>query len=110
MFMEQVQEEARSYPLVVILDEFQCLCSLREEGVSRGVIFSLLRSHAQHGYGIHFILSGGGLMNQLTWQCDIAFLFINSHYEKQVFYTPNADSSLITDVMASVLHITYNTY
>ena len=108
MFMAQVQEEARSYPLVVILDEFQCLCSLREEGVSRGAIFSRLRSHAQHGYGIHFILSGGGLLNQLTGQCDIALLFNIAHYEKLGFLEANAARRLIRDGLTRVGNITEN--
>jgi guanosine-3',5'-bis(diphosphate) 3'-pyrophosphohydrolase len=108
MFMAQVQEEARSYPLVVILDEFQCLCSLREEGVSRGAIFSRLRSHAQHGYGIHFILSGGGLLNQLTGQCDIALLFNIAHYEKLGCLEANAARRLIRDGLTRVGNITEN--
>jgi len=108
MFMTQVQEEARSYPLVVILDEFQCLCSLREEGVSRGAIFSRLRSHVQHGYDIHFILSGGGLLNQLTGQCDIASLFNIAQYEKLGCLETNAARRLIRDGLTRVGNITEN--
>jgi len=108
MFMAQVQEEARSYPLVVILDEFQCLCSLREEGVSRSAIFSRLRSQAQHGCGLHFILSGGGLLNQLTGQCDIASLFNIAHYEKLGCLEAKAARRLIRDGLTRVGNITEN--
>ena len=107
-FMMLAQESARSHPLVVILDEFQCLCSLREEGVSRGAIFSRLRSHAQHGYSIHFILSGGGLLNQLTGQCDIASLFNIAHYEKLGCLEPKAARRLIRDGLTRVGNITEN--
>src|SRR6266567_2949405 len=108
MFMAQVQEEARSNPLVVILDEFQCLCSLQEEGVSREAIFSRLRSQAQHGYNIHFILSGGGLLNQLTGQCDIASLFNIAHYEKLGCLEAKAARRLIRDGLTRVGNITEN--
>lgn len=107
-FMMLAQEAARSHPLLVILDEFQCLCSLREEGVSRGAIFSRLRSHAQHGYGIRFILSGGGLLNQLTGQCDIASLFNIAHYEKLGCLEAKAARRLIRDGLTRVGNITEN--
>ncbi len=107
-FMILAQEAARDYPLIVILDEFQCLCSLREDGISRGAIFSRLRSHAQHGYGIHFILSGGGLLNQLTGQCDIVSLFNIAHYEKLGCLEAKAARRLIRDGLTRVGNITEN--
>jgi len=107
-FMILAQEAARDYPLIVILDEFQCLCSLREDGISRGAIFSRLRSHAQHGYDIHFILSGGGLLNQLTGQCDIVSLFNIAHYEKLGYLEANAARRLIRDGLTRVGNITEN--
>lgn len=107
-FMVLAQEAAQSQPLVVILDEFQSLCSLREEGVSRGAIFSRLRSYAQHGYGIHFILSGGGLLNQLTGQCDITSLFNIAYYEKLGCLEAKAARRLIRDGLTRVGNITEN--
>lgn len=104
-FMGLVQEVARQYPLVVILDEFQCLCSLREEIVSRSAIFSRLRSHSLHGQGIHFILSGGGLLNQLTRQCDIASLFNITRDEKLSCLDLKAARQLIKDGLARIGNI-----
>jgi hypothetical protein len=106
MFMVSLQKIAKQHPLVVILDEFQCLCSLREEVVSRSAIISRLRSHSQHGYGIHFILSGGGLSSQLTSQCDIASLFNISHYERLGCLERKAAHQLIKDGLSKVGNIT----
>src|SRR5258708_35915831 len=65
-FMTLVEEVTRSYPpLVVILDEFQCLCSLREEEVKRNAIFSRLRSRSLHRRAMRLVLSGGRVMTQL---------------------------------------------
>lgn len=105
-FMAQIQEIAHTYPLVVILDEFQCLCSLREEKASRGAIFSRLRSNAQHGSGVHFILSGGGLMSQLTQQCEIEALFNITYDEKLGCLEEQAAKQLIKDGLTKVGGIT----
>src|SRR5260370_3915181 len=106
IFMALVHEVARNHPLVVILDEFQCLCSLREEVVSRSAIFSRLRSYSQHGNGIHFILSGGGLMSQLTGQCDMALLFNIAHDEKLGCLEVKAAHQLVRDGLTKTGNIT----
>jgi (p)ppGpp synthase/HD superfamily hydrolase len=74
-FIGLVQQAAPRHLLVIILDEFQCLGSLREEIASREAIFARLRSYAQHGRGIRFILGGGGQRSQLLSQGNIASLF-----------------------------------
>lgn len=106
IFMALVHEVARNHPLVVILDEFQCLCSLREEVISRSAIFSRLRSYSQHGHGIHFILSGGGLMSQLTGQCDMALLFNIAHDEKLGCLEVKAAHQLVRDGLTKAGNIT----
>jgi len=105
-FMAQLQEYVQSPPLVVILDEFQCLCSLREELVSRSAIFSRLRSLSQHQPSLHFVLSGGGLMNQLTNQCDIDSLFTITHNEKLSCLSEKAARRLIKDGLTKIGGIT----
>ncbi len=81
-FMSCIQISVCSYPVVIILDEFQCLFSLREDQVSRDTLFGRLRSHAQHGQSVHLILSGGGLISQLTSQGGIAALFSSVNDER----------------------------
>lgn len=81
-FMEYIQRTIHNRSLIIILDEFQCLDSLREELISREAIFSRLRSHSLHGRGTRFILSGGGLRSQIIEQGNMASLFNIAHDEK----------------------------
>ena len=106
IFMAQLHEVASKQPLVIILDEFQCLCSLREEGVSLNAIVSRLRSHFQHSRGLHFILSGGGLKSQLTKQCGVDSLFNVSYDEKLGCLEENAARHLIKDGLTRIGNIT----
>ena len=101
-FLSFVQDITRSYSLVIILDEFQCLCSLREVEVSRDAIFSRLRSNAQHGHGMHLVLSGGGLRSYLTNQCGISSLFTIMDDEKLGCLKEDDASQLIRDGLSKV--------
>ena len=105
-FMDLAQEITRFYPLVIMLDEFECLHSLREEEVSRSAIFNRLRSHSQHGQGIRLVLSGGGLMGHLSEQSDITSLFNVAHAEKLGCLEQEAAHRLIKDGLSKVGSIT----
>lgn len=105
-FMALVQDIAQHHPLVVILDEFQCLCSLREEKASRSAIFSRMRSRSLHGQGIHLVLSGGGLLSQLTEQGDISSLFNITHDVKLGYLGTMAGHKLIKSGLTRVGNIT----
>ena len=96
-YLSLVQQEVKHCPLVIILDEFQCLCDLREEAVSRNAIFSRLRSQSLHGQGVHLVLSGGGLLSQLLEQTGIASLFNITHDEKLATLERDAARKLIKD-------------
>jgi GTP diphosphokinase / guanosine-3',5'-bis(diphosphate) 3'-diphosphatase len=107
-FMNRIEEITRSYPLLLILDEFQCLNSLREEGATRSAIFNRLRSHSQHWQGIQLILSGGGLLSYLKDQSDIASLFNIAHAERLNYLESTAARRLIKDGLSKVGSITDN--
>lgn len=105
-FIDLVQQIAPRHLLVVMLDEFQCLASLREEIVSREAIFGRLRSHAQHGRGIRFILGGGGQRSQLLSQGNIASLF-HIAYDEHVGCLEREDASrLVKNGLTKVGKIT----
>ncbi len=104
--MALVQEVTLHHPLVVILDEFQCICSLREEKASRSAIFSRMRSRSLHGHGIHLILSGGGLLSELTEQYDISSLFNITHDVKLGYLGTRAGHKLIKNGLTQVGNIT----
>ena len=107
-FINRIEEITRSYPLLLILDEFQCLNSLREEGATRSAIFNRLRSHSQHWQGIHLILSGGGLLSYLEDQSDIASLFNIAHAEKLNCLELKSARRLIKDGLSKVGSVTEN--
>jgi type I restriction enzyme M protein len=91
-----------------MLDEFQCLNSLREEGATRSAIFYRLRSHSQHWQGIHLILSGGGLLSYLKDQSDITSLFNITHQEKLNCLGTESAGQLIKDGLSRVGNVTDN--
>ncbi len=101
-YLAQVQQVVEQCPLVIILDEFQCLCDLQEIAVSRNAIFSRLRSQSLHGHGVHLILSGGGLLSQLLEQTGIASLFNITHDEKLATLERDAARKLIKDGLTEV--------
>ncbi len=101
-YLSQVQQVVEHCPLVIILDEFQCLCDLQEVSVSRDAIFSRLRSQSLHGHGVHLLLSGGGLLSQLLEQTGIVSLFNITHDEKLATLEMEAARRLIKDGLTKV--------
>ena len=105
-FVASVQKALEYHPLVVILDEFQYLCELRgEKSVSCLAIFRHLRSLSQHGHGIHFIFSGGGLLSQLSNQCGLGQLLNMTYDEKLGGLGESAARNLITEGLSRVAEI-----
>lgn len=105
-YLSQLQQVVEHCPLVIILDEFQCLCDLREVAVSRNAIFSRLRSQSLHGQGVHLVLSGGGLLSQLLEQTGIVSLFNITHDEKLATLEMEAARGLIKDGLTRLGGIT----
>ncbi|MGB8346383.1 MAG: HD domain-containing protein [Ktedonobacteraceae bacterium] len=101
-YLSQVERLIKSQPLALILDEFQCLCNLREEGISHDAIFSRLRSQSLHGSGFHLVLSGGGLMNELLAQTGITSLFNITHDEKLTVLEAEAAHKLMKEGLIQV--------
>jgi len=105
-FLLFIQEHIQNHHIVLILDEFQCLWNLQELEVTRKAIFSRLRSNSQHGHGVHLILSGGGLLSQLTRHSGIAALFNTAYDVKLDCLGLDAASQLIRDGLTKVGAIT----
>ncbi|HEY1350895.1 MAG TPA: HD domain-containing protein [Ktedonobacteraceae bacterium] len=105
-FIDLVQQVAPRHLLVIMLDEFQCLGSLREEVASREAIFGRLRSYAQHGRGMRFILCGGGQKSQLLSQGNIASLFHIACDEQVSCLEREAGSRLVKNGLTKVGNIT----
>lgn len=105
-FLSFVQEHFQGHTLVLILDEFQCLWSLREAELTRASVFSHLRSSSQYGRGMHLVLSGGGLLSQFKQQPDIASLFNTAYDVRLDCLRSDAASKLIRDGLTKVGTIT----
>lgn len=104
-FISSVQKAIQYQPLVIILDEFQCLCELREEGLSSNIIFRHVRGLSQHGNGIHFIFSGGGLLSELKEQSGLAPLLNITYDEKLGCLGQAAARNLIRDGLTRVSQV-----
>ncbi len=104
-YLSQLQHLINHCPLVIILDEFQCLCDLHEGTVSRNAIFSRLRSQSLHGQSFHLVLSGGGLLSQLLDQTGIVALFNITHDEKLATLEIESARNLIKDGLTKIGNI-----
>jgi GTP diphosphokinase / guanosine-3',5'-bis(diphosphate) 3'-diphosphatase len=60
--------------LVLILDEFQLLGELKDEGVSLADINRYFRSLLQHQHGLTIVFSGGGVLEALLRQPEASFM------------------------------------
>jgi hypothetical protein len=100
--MERVQDAVQFHSLVVILDEFQYICDLREETVNLFDLFNHFCSLSEHGHGFHLIVSGGGLLSQLTTQLGLSTLLNVAYDEKLVCLAEQAASRLIKDGLNQV--------
>src|SRR5262249_47721648 len=77
-FMNNVAE-FDSHHLVLMLDEFQSIATLREDRASLSDVSTYLRSLSQHSEGFSLIISGGGILTHLIRVAEAASLFNISH-------------------------------
>ncbi|MCA9936800.1 MAG: TGS domain-containing protein, partial [Anaerolineales bacterium] len=68
--------------LVLILDEFQLLAGLTEDGVSLADINRYFRSLIQHRNGLSIIFSGGGVLDRLLQQPEASFMLEVVRHQK----------------------------
>lgn len=70
-FMGQLEQMLGPQNLLIILDEFQGINTLKEVGATRQEVFSCFRSLVQHGMPVNFLLCGGGIHSHLLAQSEI---------------------------------------
>lgn len=73
-FIDKIERVLGPHRLLVILDEFQLLGRLKEEGMTREVLFTTLRDLVQHNITVNFLFSGGGLPSRLLDQAGVKAL------------------------------------
>jgi len=67
-YIDRLEQIMGPQSLLIILDEFQGIGTLKEEGATRQDVFSNLRSIMQHGMAINFLFCGGGMPERLLAQ------------------------------------------
>lgn len=69
--MKQLGQVFGLQNLLIVLDEFQGISTLREEGATKEEVFSYFRSLMQYGMHVNFLLCGGGIYSQLLEESGI---------------------------------------
>ncbi|MCB8942214.1 MAG: TGS domain-containing protein [Ardenticatenaceae bacterium] len=103
-FRSFLENEARLQDrhLVLILDEFQLLAELEEDGVTVADINRYFRSLIQHGRGLTVIFSGGGVLDVLLKQPAASFMLEVAVYQQIGCLDEAAARQLIEQSVARV--------
>ncbi|HVB24503.1 MAG TPA: HD domain-containing protein [Ktedonobacteraceae bacterium] len=105
-FLEKARNAVSYRPLVVILDEFQCLNDLHEDILlTHQAIFNHVHSLSQHTHRMHFILSGNGLSSEFLAQSGLASLLADAHTEKLSHLETEAAERLIRDGLSKLAEV-----
>lgn len=88
--------------LLLLLDEFQRLSLLRADQVSLADTFTYFRSLIQHGDGLSFIFSGGGVLGDLLKQTEAASLLNVTQHQKVGCLDPKDAERLIIEPVTRV--------
>lgn len=67
-FIDRLEQAMGPQSLLIILDEFQGIGTIKEEGATRQDVFSSIRSIVQRGIAVNFLLCGGGMPERLLAQ------------------------------------------
>jgi (p)ppGpp synthase/HD superfamily hydrolase len=73
-FIGQLEEVIGPQSLLIILDEFQGIGTLKEEGATRQDVFTYFRSLLQQGVTVSFLFCGGGIPGHLLMQSGLSSL------------------------------------
>lgn len=94
----------RNRHLVLILDEFQVLGGLREDGVTLVDINRYFRSLIQHRTGLSIIFSGGGILETLLNQPATSFMLEVARHQKLDCLDENAARQLIVEPATHIIY------
>jgi (p)ppGpp synthase/HD superfamily hydrolase len=73
-FIDRLEQVMGPQSLLIILDEFQGIGTLREENATRHDVFSYFRSLLQRGVSVNFLFCGGGIPERLLTQSGLSSL------------------------------------
>ncbi len=90
--------------IVLILDEFQLLGELKDEGVSLADINRYLRSLIQHQQGLSIVFSGGGVLDVLLRQPEASFMLEVARHQKLGCLDEAAARQLIVEPLPRITY------
>ncbi len=73
-FIDHLEQVMGPQSLLIILDEFQGIGTLKEEGATRQDVFTYFRSLLQRGITVNFMFCGGGVPEHLLTQSGLSSL------------------------------------
>lgn len=97
-FMDRLDEILGEQVVVIMVDEFQLLGGLKEEGATRHEVFTYLRSLAQHGTSVSLLFSGGGLPSRLRAESGLAEFMAAADHLHMGYLSEAAARAVITEI------------
>jgi outer membrane protein assembly factor BamB len=101
-FLDEAEEQLLGRKIIVLIDEFEILETLVQEGKLKQELFWYLRGLMQHRESINFLLSGTHTIKQLTGEYWSVFFHIALHHRLSRLSSESA-IGLITDPVADNL-------
>jgi len=101
-FMDKLEQKFGPQSLLLILDEFQGISTLKEEGATKPEVFSYFRSLVQHGMPVNLLFCGGGIYEHLLEQSGIRSLLALADSIKIDSLDKKAAVALVTELGQSL--------
>ncbi len=101
-FIDHLEQVIGPQSLLIILDEFQGIGTLKEEGATRQDVFSYFRSLLQRGVTVNFLFCGGGVPEHLLTQSGLSSLLSVVDPIKVGSLEKEAARALVTELDASL--------
>lgn len=101
-FIEQLEQVMGPQSLLIIVDEFQGIGTLKEEGATKQDVFTYFRSLLQRGVTVNFLFCGGGVPNHLLTLSGLNSLLSVVDPIKVDSLEKEAAEALVTELDASL--------
>lgn len=101
-FIDKLEQMFGPQSLLIILDEFQGIGTLKEEGATKQEVVSYFRSLVQHGMTVNFVFCGGGIPKHLLTQSGIGSLLAVVDHIKVGSLEKEAAIALVTELDQSL--------
>lgn len=101
-FIDHLEQVIGPQSLLIILDEFQGIGTLKEEGATRQDVFTYFRSLLQRAITVNFLFCGGGVPGHLLTQSGLGSLLSVVDHIKVSSLEQEAARALVTELDVSL--------